>query len=70
MPYPKAAIQTAFIAIASPIPTSGQAVRKASTVLATMTFLPLSLAEGLASANRPAYDEKHIPAISARRAVG
>jgi len=36
-PYPRAAIQTPLMAIANPIATGGQAVRNASTALATMT---------------------------------
>jgi len=38
-PYPRAAIQTPLMAIANPIATGGQAVRNASTALATMTGL-------------------------------
>jgi hypothetical protein len=40
MPYPRAAIQTPFIATASPIATDSQAVRNASTAFAITTVAP------------------------------
>jgi hypothetical protein len=40
MPYPSAAIQTPFIATASPTTATGQAVRIAAPAFATMSSLP------------------------------
>jgi hypothetical protein len=70
-PYPRAAIQTPLMAIANPIATGGQAVRNASTALATMTGLSpfqsplIQRAMTFAGARR----DKHISTVGARRLV-